>query len=125
VGSGRKGTVDEEEYLMKSVGKLATRLEAVQAEAEALLPHLLQFSHEHREQGQLLQQEVADLKAKLLTCVDEIWDRKDDPDASERTVDSWAARMEEVMRDRKEAIKRIPKPELGQGESWQIKLLDL
>lgn len=32
VGSGRKGTVDEEEYLLKSVTKLVVRFNATQGE---------------------------------------------------------------------------------------------
>lgn len=32
VGSGRKGTIDEEEYLLKSIGKLVTRFDTVQGE---------------------------------------------------------------------------------------------
>lgn len=32
VGSGRKGTIDEEEYLLKSIGKLVPRFDTVQGE---------------------------------------------------------------------------------------------
>ena len=30
IGSGRKGTIDEEEYILKSIGKLVTRFDTLQ-----------------------------------------------------------------------------------------------
>ncbi|THG94806.1 hypothetical protein EW026_g6730, partial [Hermanssonia centrifuga] len=57
VGSGRKGTVDEE-YSLRSVTKLVTRFNATQAEAMNLLPHLFQFAEEHREEGRDLQRDA-------------------------------------------------------------------
>lgn len=42
VGSGRKGTIDEEEYLLKSIGKLVPRFDTVQSK-QHLYPHFSLF----------------------------------------------------------------------------------
>lgn len=42
VGSGRKGTIDEEEYLLKSIGKLTARFNEIQC--ESLKGHAFYYS---------------------------------------------------------------------------------
>ncbi|RDB24885.1 Elongator complex protein 1 [Hypsizygus marmoreus] len=129
VGSGRKGTVDEEEYLLKSVTKLTTRFATIQAnpvvlldEARGLLPHLLQFTPEHRQEGLEMQKYLFEFETELKTSLEEIWFRP----AEEVPVDSWATRMEEVDMERKtNPIDKVPKPELPSGNGgWRLNLFD-
>ncbi|KAF5365923.1 hypothetical protein D9758_006686 [Tetrapyrgos nigripes] len=130
IGSGRKGTVDEEEYLLKSVSKLVGRFSVTRTEGSRLLPHLLQFTPEHRTEGLAMQQELADFETELSAAVEEIWavpaDRSGS--ASEAApLDSWAARMEEAEKNRRiNPIERVQKPELSADrESWKLKLFEL
>ncbi|KAG6918878.1 hypothetical protein DXG01_010942 [Tephrocybe rancida] len=122
VGSGRKGTVDEEEYLLKSLTKLTARFATIQEEARNLLPHLLQFTPEHREEGVAMQQHLVDFEEELKRTLEEIWAKS----AEEATVDSWATRMEEVERERRvNPIDKVAKPELpSSNKGWRINLYD-
>ncbi|KAG6878005.1 hypothetical protein C0993_000965 [Termitomyces sp. T159_Od127] len=124
VGSGRKGTVDEEEYLLKSLTKLAARFATIQDEARNLLPHLLQFTLEHREEGTAMQKQLADFEGELSCSLDEIWAKPPE----EAPVDSWATRMEQVEKDRRtNPVDKVPKPELSSssGKRWRINLFDV
>ncbi|KAF8058697.1 pol II transcription elongation factor [Lyophyllum atratum] len=121
VGSGRKGTVDEEEYLLKSLTKLATRFATIQDEVRGLLPHLLQFTLEHRQEGAAMQQRLAEFSEELKLSLEEIWfiPSEDVP------VDSWASRMEEVEKKRVNPVDKVPKPELpSSSNGWRINLFD-
>ncbi|KAI1786336.1 IkappaB kinase complex IKAP component [Ganoderma leucocontextum] len=128
VGSGRKGTVDEEEYLLKSVSKLVARFNTTQADSTSLLPHLLQFTDEHRTEAASLQTELQAFAAELSEAVEEIW--KKAPEAEEGgegpgpAPDSWAARME-AHEKRKHAnpMDSVAKPDLAKQE-WKLKLPD-
>ncbi|KAL7277687.1 hypothetical protein ACG7TL_008619 [Trametes sanguinea] len=127
VGSGRKGTVDEEEYLLKSVSKLVARFNATQADSASLLPHLLQFTDEHRAEAASLQQELHEFSAELHEAVDEIW--KKAPESEEKAepapaIDSWAARMEAYEKQKHtNPLDKVPKPELGKPD-WKLRLPD-
>ncbi|KAJ4471530.1 IkappaB kinase complex IKAP component [Lentinula aciculospora] len=137
VGSGRKGTVDEEEYLLRSVGKLVGRLNATQSEAKKLLPHLFKFSSHHREEGSAMQRKLSEFETELGAAVEEIWVTCCDSaglDGQAQTApplslqSSWAARMDETERQRKiNPAERIAKPQLygdGDGKDWKMKLLN-
>ncbi|KAG9312245.1 IKI3 family-domain-containing protein [Chiua virens] len=121
VGSGRKGTVDEEEYLLRSISKLVARWTLTQSEVKKLLPHLLHFSNAHRTEGQSLQQEVSAFDTELRTVIDEIW--KKPGIEQEQSMDSWAARMQEKEKERLiDPNERVSKPEMGIVE-WELDLL--
>ncbi|KAF8339341.1 pol II transcription elongation factor [Amanita rubescens] len=124
VGSGRKGTVDEEEYLLKSITKLVGRFNTTRDEARDVLPHLFQFTSEHREEGRALQAELSEFEEELGKALEEVWTKATDEDVP--PIDSWAARMEE--RERTKAVNpidKVPKPELSRGENWRIRLYEL
>jgi len=130
VGSGRKGTVDEEEYLLKSLAKLAGRLVTVQDETAALVPHLLRFTPSHRTAARELQNEMATFSRKIAEAFDEVWppsteDAETTAEAAAGSLDSWAARMAEREKERERAIKAIAKPELRAASSWCTRLLDV
>ncbi|KAG2050912.1 pol II transcription elongation factor [Suillus hirtellus] len=119
LGSGRKGTVDEEEYILKSVAKLVERCATTQGEIKKLLPHLLQLSQAHREEGVALQIEFDHLQCELRTAIEDIWKK---PDES-TPVDSWATRMQEKAKEQLvEPLQRVSKPEMSTSE-WSLKLL--
>ncbi|KAG6809392.1 hypothetical protein H0H92_000447 [Tricholoma furcatifolium] len=122
VGSGRKGTVDEEDYLLKSLTKLTARFATIQDEARNLLPHLLQFTPEHRDEGVAMQKHLDDFEEELKRSLDEIWFKPPE----ETTVDSWATRMEEIERERRiNPVDKVPKPELpSSNKGWRINLFD-
>ncbi|THV06651.1 pol II transcription elongation factor [Dendrothele bispora CBS 962.96] len=133
VGSGRKGTVDEEEYLLKSVSKLVGRFSATRDEGSKLLPHLLQFTPEHRDEGLAMQRELADFETELKAAVEEIWavtpplgDGSINSTENAPTRDSWAARMEEAEKNRRiNPVERVPKPEMsGDRGDWKLRLFE-
>lgn len=120
LGSGRKGTVDEEEYLLKSLTKLVERCAATQGEIKKLLPHLFQLSGAHREEGVALQVEFDQLQSELRETIEDVWKK---PDEQPTPVDSWATRMEEKAKEQLvEPLQRVPKPEMSVSE-WSLKLL--
>ncbi|KAG1726875.1 pol II transcription elongation factor [Suillus paluster] len=119
LGSGRKGTVDEEEYILKSVTKLVERCATTQGEIRKLLPHLLQLSQAHREEGVALQVEFDQLQSELREAIEDIWKKPDEP----TPVDSWATRMQEKAKEQLiEPLQRVPKPDMSISE-WSLKLL--
>ncbi|KAE9404784.1 IKI3-domain-containing protein [Gymnopus androsaceus JB14] len=127
VGSGRKGTVDEEEYLLRSVGKLVGRFSSTRGEGARLLPHLLKFTPDHREEGLAMQQELSEFEAELGAAIEEIWTVSIISSAPD---DSWAARMEEAERQRRiNPVERVAKPQIdgesGVGKDWKMKLFEL
>jgi elongator complex protein 1 len=150
VGSGRKGTVDEEEYLLKSLTKLAGKLTTAQGtrittlvfclflsvfeskdlnnasdETAALVPHLLRFTPVHRTAARELQNEVAAFSREMAEAFDEVWPAptEDEETATAEPPDSWAARMAEQEKERERAVNAIAKPELRAAESWRTRLL--
>jgi elongator complex protein 1 len=119
LGSGKKGTVDEEEYILKSVTKLVERCATTQGEIKKLLPHLLQLSQVHREEGVALQVEFDHLQSELRAAIEDIWRKPDEP----APADSWATRMQEKAKEQLvEPLQRVPKPEMRISE-WSLKLL--
>ena len=100
------------------------------AEVESLLPHLAQFTPEHRAEGSDLHDQLVKLRHDLRDAVDDIWANKTsgalNGENTETPVqaDSWAARMEQRIKDRKESVNRIEKPPIGEMK-WDIQLLEL
>ncbi|KAF9450112.1 IkappaB kinase complex, IKAP component [Macrolepiota fuliginosa MF-IS2] len=124
-GSGRKGTVDEEEYLLKSVGKLVERFKTTQNEVQNLLPHLLQFTSEHQEEGAKLQKDIERFDQELGEAVTEIWMKSQEGEepAAVPPVDTWAGRMEELEKNRRvNPVERVAKPEMRKSDDWKMRL---
>lgn len=148
IGSGRKGTVDEEEYLLKSITKLVEKFAVTkgaslrghrffavrsdnifplcQGEVRGLLPHLFQFTDEHREEGLNLQREVGDFEQEIQEALDEIWTRATSAEGDEEPEQiGWAARMAEIERSKAiNPLDKVPKPDLSQAGEWRLKLMD-
>ncbi|KAJ7799963.1 pol II transcription elongation factor [Mycena olivaceomarginata] len=119
--AGRKGTADEEEYLLKSVTKLVGRFNATQGDARELLPHLSQFTPEHDDEGFSLQAEMAEFEQELSEAVEEIWKKSVEEETS--VQDSWAQRMEDKAKERQtDPIDRVAKPGIKGNEEWRMKM---
>jgi elongator complex protein 1 len=85
------------------------------------VPHLLQFTAEHREEGFGLQNEVEAFEAELKECIEEIWSRPSELDDG-NAPEGWAARMAEVERNKAvDPLDKVVKPELFQGKDWRIR----
>ncbi|KZT27113.1 IkappaB kinase complex IKAP component [Neolentinus lepideus HHB14362 ss-1] len=125
VGSGRKGTVDEEEYLLNSVAKLVNRFMTTQVEAGKLLPHLFQFTSHHRKEGLSLQEEIIKFEEELKDAVEETWRKSFEVgEAGASLEDSWATRMDRLEKDRMvDPLDKVPRPEIPLTD-WRVTLLD-
>ena len=101
------------------------------ADSAALLPHLLQFTDEHRAEASSLQEELQAFAAELAEAVEEIWKKApegedgaagDAPASASVSADSWAARMEAHERRRNvNPVDNVARPELAKQE-WKLKL---
>lgn len=95
-------------------------------EAGSLLPHLFEFSPEHRAQGLVLQKDLDALETELQETLEAIWTKPGSEEVEIRPTDSWAQRMEEIEKTQQmNPVDRVPKPEFEQEEGWRIKLLDI
>ncbi|KAF8885990.1 IKI3 family-domain-containing protein [Infundibulicybe gibba] len=125
VGSGRKGTVDEEEYLLKSITKLVGRFSITRDEARNLLPHLLQLSEEHRSEGAELQRELDVFEAELEAVLEEVWAKSVEGEDAASVGDTWASRMEQREKEKQvNPAEKIPRPELLSpgAKDWRMNL---
>ncbi|KAJ7099343.1 pol II transcription elongation factor [Mycena belliarum] len=122
--AGRKGTADEEEYLLLSVTKLVGRFAATQGDARQLLPHLAQFTPEHEVEGFALQAEFSEFEQELVDGVEEIWKKPIGEDESAASgQDSWAQRMDNKAKQRLiDPLDRVAKPNAKGNEEWRMKM---
>jgi len=127
IGSGKKGTVDEEEYLLNSITKLVTRFRTLQTDAEQLIPHLMTFSGEHRVEAKALQEEILAFHKELGDAIEIVWPTKTEQDEEGELASfggDWASMMEGRVAKRRFAIEQIVKPNLTSAD-WKLHLLDL
>ncbi|KAF7294045.1 polymerase II transcription elongation factor [Mycena kentingensis (nom. inval.)] len=121
--AGRKGTVEEDEYLLKSVTKLVGRFNATQADARQLLPHLAQFTPEHEAEGVALQAELAAFEDEFVAAVDEIWARpapgpdKEAEGAMPRGPDGLP-----VLQKPADPLDKVPKPDPKGTDEWKMRM---
>jgi len=95
------------------------------------LPHLARFIPEHRAEGSDLHDQLVKLRHDLRDAVDDIWLKQSGSGALNGEIleapvqaDSWAARMEQRIKVRQEAVNRIEKPLIGEMK-WDIQLMEL
>ena len=98
-------------------------------DSASLLPHLLQFTEEHREEAASLRADLIIFSEELAIAVEEIWTKPSEPEenveqSGQPHADSWAARME-AHEKRKHAnpVDTVPRPELAKSE-WKLQLPD-
>lgn len=114
--AGRKGTVQEEEYLLQSLTKLISRLEAVEGDARALLPHLLQLDKEHVDAAVSLQQEILDLEKALKTDIDQVWAVREEVTIPINYLEGTAGGTIKLL-------EKIPKP-IVSDTRWKVSWLE-
>lgn len=90
-------------------------------DAIALLPHLFQFTDEHKDEGLSLQDDLIEFGAELQSSVVEIW-RKQEPEGQNGSTDGWAARMLELEKRRQiDPLDKVVQPDISKRE-WDPKL---
>lgn len=88
------------------------------------MPHLLQFTAEHREEGLGLQNEMEAFEVELKECVEEIWTRpvEENGVGGASIPDGWASRMAEMEKGRiLNPLDKVAKPDVFQGSDWRVK----
>ncbi|KAG8817137.1 hypothetical protein FRC17_000043 [Serendipita sp. 399] len=80
--AGRKGTIEEETYILASWTKLSIRLVGLQNEAGKLFRNLRIFGEEHVTEGKRLQSSLIELEDSFKTIIDEVWG---EPDINQQT----------------------------------------
>ncbi|KAG8994650.1 hypothetical protein FRB94_009752 [Tulasnella sp. JGI-2019a] len=113
---GRKGTVEEEAYILESITKMPSRLDEVKGQAGKLLPYLASFTSEHHAEGKALQKQVLDAEGAISRAIQDAW-------VLEEEVDGHAD--EDVGAD---LAKKVPKPSLSStitmATDWKVLLLE-
>ncbi len=90
-------------------------------DAVKLLPHLFQFTEEHRAEGLELQNEVAEFSDELKAAIDETWKKSLEVEA-ETSLEGWAARMQEYERQKRiDPLDKVSRPELTK-QDWNKKI---
>lgn len=88
------------------------------------MPHLLQFSPEHRDEGRELQRDIQSLEEELEDRITEIWKKQPQEGESVETEDTiWTRKTEEQEKNRVSTFERVPKPEMGK-HGWKMRLYD-
>ncbi len=97
-------------------------------EVQVLLPHLLQFTAEHRKEGVNLQKDMGDLGEELENAVAEIWSMPQEEDGEDKALppgDTWASRMEELEKNKRvNPVEKVPRPEVKNNGDWKMRLYD-
>lgn len=94
----------------------------IEDDAGSLLPHLFQFTEEHRAEAALLQQDLSQFEQEIREALAEVW-VKPTGTPTDAVPNSWATRMEE-----KESVRhtnptdRVPRPDIVEVE-WRLKIL--
>ncbi|KIM33145.1 hypothetical protein M408DRAFT_149581 [Serendipita vermifera MAFF 305830] len=114
--AGRRGTAEEETYIMTSWGKLACRLEALQSEAGKLLPHLYLFSKEHKDEGERLQKTILQFQSEFERMVNDIWSESASPNNEEEPSSSIKPIQGDV------SGKLVPSKPSFAAQNWTVRL---
>lgn len=95
---------------------------AFEGEAQSLLPHLAQFTSEHREGGIALQNDISQFEAELKEDVEKIWKKSDEADAAQMSMPEDRQQQEK----RVQPIDKLPKPDVGKGiDDWRVRMFDV
>lgn len=87
------------------------------------MPHLLEFTDEHREEAEGLQDELDSFAKELAMALEEVWARPADAEEGETSLEGWAARMQEYQKQRMvDPLLKVPRPDLAKYE-WNKKLV--
>ncbi|KAG8966010.1 hypothetical protein FRC05_002930 [Tulasnella sp. 425] len=119
--TGRKGTVEEEEYILLSIGKMPGRLEAIQGKfIITSFAGNATLIASHQEEGKELQRNLKELESKLRSTIDEVWPDEDEEEAPVPPAASGTGSLPP-----RQALPR--KPEMTTPGAaiteWEVKLL--
>ncbi|KAG8840441.1 hypothetical protein FRC20_005600 [Serendipita sp. 405] len=114
--AGRRGTVEEESYILASWVKLVSRLSGLQNEAGKLFRSIRFFEEEHILEGKKLQVFLLEFEESLKTVIDEVWDNAI-TDCDKQTVEPPDASTT-VPREQ-DTTSRPAKPTLG-PRTWVL-----
>ncbi|KAI5477208.1 elongator complex protein 1 [Pseudohyphozyma bogoriensis] len=125
--AGKKGTIFEEFYLLRSLKKtVEDKLGELQTEVKALLPILLTLnSSAHRSAAAELQQELDAFESCLRKAMDTIWKPREREWAEEKVEEMKAREMGEWVEKPPpaEGLERVERPKLAKT-SWRLGVLD-
>lgn len=113
---GRKGTIEEETYILESVAKIPSRLEDVKSQVAKLLPYLANFTEGHRVEGAGLQKEVEEAEKSLKRAIEEAWattEEEEDGDGVSGLSNPAFAKSA-----------KVPRPALSWTSDWKVVLLE-
>ncbi|KAG8883867.1 hypothetical protein FRB97_005705 [Tulasnella sp. 331] len=115
---GRKGTVEEESYIMESIAKMPSRLDDVKAQSGKLLPYLAAFTFEHQTEGKALQKQVLGAEETLASAIEEAWAVMEEDGVEGQVAGDIGGNL----------AMKVPKPSLSSlpalAVDWKVLLLD-
>ena len=95
-------------------------------EAGKLLPHMVQFTDEHRQEGKALQAELVNFQEELSKAIEEVWTRPPELKDLTNGVDTTAVNplpgMGEMAKPQ-DPLDNIPKPQITEP-TWRVALWD-
>ncbi|KAL8292997.1 hypothetical protein RQP46_000691 [Phenoliferia psychrophenolica] len=124
--AGKKGSIYEESYLLKSLKKsLEDKLKDFQVDTAGLLPVLLSLSSTaHRSAAAALQESLAALEVQLAANIVQLWTWREKEWAEEKLDDLAARDRGETVQKREveEGLERIERPKLA-STKWRSTIL--
>ncbi|WRT69010.1 uncharacterized protein IL334_005992 [Kwoniella shivajii] len=103
--TGRRGTVDEYEYLVASIGRLLIRVDEKSGEATTLIRHLILATSDHVELGRSLQDTITNFRDKLDKSIEFAWEGRDD--ILKEVVESGGTALEDGLEKSLNLIKPV------------------
>ena len=96
-------------------------------EAGKLLPHMVQFTNEHREEGKALQVELVAFQEELSRAIEEVWTRpaesKNATNGTDATVVNPLPGAGEMAKPQ-DPLDKIPKPQIVEP-TWRVVLWEI
>jgi len=90
-----------------------------------VLPHLCQFTPEHRSEGKALQDDLEGFELELRDSLEKIWIKPREESEAVPVNDTWASRMAEKEKGRLvDPSVLVMEPKLATRE-WRVDLLDM
>lgn len=101
-------------------------------EAGKLLPHMLQFTDEHREEGKAFQRELVAFQEELSGAIEEVWTRppesgsKDAPvtNVFQNAIGVGVSPGTSEIAKPQDPLDKIAKPQITEPAQWRVTLWD-
>lgn len=114
---------------MRIPGRVSFSRSFLLGEAGKLLPHMLQFTDEHREEGKTLQRELVAFQEELSKAIEDAWTRPPvEPGSGEAAAANGArnaagADVHPEATKSQDPLDKIPKPQIVEP-TWRVTLWD-